>query len=85
MVSDVKVLTVTGMSKWLCSTMAAEEQGIFVCVGQSSLRMMALKYLHLAGKGIPSRKNSKQRQESRAHRRKEGEAVLFEWVWVVWL
>lgn len=29
--------------KWLCSTVAAEEQGIFVCVGQSSLRMMALK------------------------------------------
>lgn len=36
-----------------------------------------LERLHLAGKGIPSRKNSKQRQESRAHRRKEGEAVLF--------
>lgn len=29
--------------KWLCSTVEAEEQGIFVCVGQSSLRIVALK------------------------------------------
>lgn len=63
--------------KWLCSTVEAEEQGIFVCVGQSSLRMVALKDFTWQGRESQAER-TKQRQESRAHRREEGEAVLFE-------
>lgn len=48
-------------------------------VGQSSLRMTALKDFTWQG-GESQAERTVNRQESRAHRRKEGEAVLFVWV-----